>query len=134
MAASFCSCNSLKTWFKPVQETKKDQGRAFGHAGIVAAASAVLADLEKGGILKVGDTISASGHHSSPLTVFYLVYIGFRTCKSPQHKRHIGTPHLGLWLLSAGLACRIEEACAATSTSCPCRNTQTWPKLYPTQL
>ena len=36
-----------------VQETNKDQGRAFGHCGIVAAASAVLADLEKGGILKV---------------------------------------------------------------------------------
>ena len=35
------------------QETNNDQGRAFGHAGIVAAASAVLADLEKGGILKV---------------------------------------------------------------------------------
>lgn len=36
-----------------VQETNKDQGSAFGHCGIVAAASAVLADLEKGGILKV---------------------------------------------------------------------------------
>ena len=35
------------------QETNLDQGRAWGHAGIVAAASAVLADLEKGGILKV---------------------------------------------------------------------------------
>ncbi len=35
------------------QETNKDQGKAWGHAGIVAAASAVLADLEKGGILKV---------------------------------------------------------------------------------
>ena len=36
-----------------VQNTRRDQGMAFGHCGIVAAASAVLADLEKRGILKV---------------------------------------------------------------------------------
>lgn len=35
------------------QKNKHKRGTAFGHAGIVAAASAVLADLEKGGILHV---------------------------------------------------------------------------------
>lgn len=36
-----------------MQANKDNEGKAFGHAGIVAAASAVLADLEKGGVLKV---------------------------------------------------------------------------------
>lgn len=36
-----------------MQANKDNEGTAFGHAGIVAAASAVLADLEKGGVLKV---------------------------------------------------------------------------------
>ncbi len=35
------------------QANKHKRGTAFGHAGIVASASAVLADLEKGGILRV---------------------------------------------------------------------------------
>lgn len=35
------------------QRNKHKRGTAFGHAGIVASASAVLADLEKGGILRV---------------------------------------------------------------------------------
>jgi hypothetical protein len=35
------------------QENEEEEGKAFGHAGIVAAASAVLADLDKGGILRV---------------------------------------------------------------------------------
>jgi hypothetical protein len=35
------------------QANRHKEGTAFGHAGIVAAASAVLADLERGGILRV---------------------------------------------------------------------------------
>lgn len=35
------------------QANKHKRGTAFGHAGIVASASAVLADLERGGILRV---------------------------------------------------------------------------------
>ena len=62
------------TWFKHVQETNEDQGRAFGHTGIVAAASAVLADLEKGGILKVGGTLSAGAFHRSTHYVIPCVY------------------------------------------------------------
>ena len=44
-------CSTLM--LSDVQNTRRDQGTAFGHCGIVAAASAVLADLEKRGILKV---------------------------------------------------------------------------------
>ena len=75
-----------ETWLNHMQETKKDQGRAFGHAGIVAAASAVLADLEKGGILKVGGTPSASAFHRSTNCVIPCVYTLEEICRCPQHK------------------------------------------------
>ena len=75
-----------ETWFNHVQETKKDQGRAFGHTGIVAAASAVLADLEKGGILKVGGTPLAIALYRSTHCVISCVYLLEEVCRCPQTK------------------------------------------------
>ena len=55
MACSLWCRQSLQALIlqSDAQNTRRDQGTAFGHCGIVAAASAVLADLEKRGILKV---------------------------------------------------------------------------------
>ncbi|BDA43045.1 probable Sn1-specific diacylglycerol lipase alpha [Coccomyxa sp. Obi] len=45
----------IDDWLPPAlsKANKHKRGTAFGHAGIVASASAVLADLDKGGILRV---------------------------------------------------------------------------------
>ena len=97
-----------------LQENEEEEGKAYGHAGIVAAASAVLADLEKGGILRVSCPAhlplmtcpSTYVHNGNPSRVMKRYRVAL------QSSIHPGTRYLRkqMWPVSAG-ACSHGWGC-----------------------